>query len=129
MVQVTPTVCPPLPTHPRPEWSQGEPSKGAHSGRERGVYRRALPGLREAAVRTASGLVSLRAPGDLAGAGGEMSQPCLPPRSPYPELLEKMNQSDSVLIGPGLEEAAPRTCAPAIWWRRSPLRWSGCRRA
>ena len=68
----------------------------------------------EAAVRTGSGLVSLSVPQEIWPVLAVKCQEAMPsPVPPYPELLEKMNQSDSVLIGPGLGRSRAtdvRTC-------------------
>lgn len=57
----------------------------------------------EAAVRTGSGLVSLSVPEEIWPVLAVKCQEAMPaPVPPFPALLEKMNGSDAVLIGPGL---------------------------
>lgn len=57
----------------------------------------------EAAVRTGSGLVSLSVPEEIWPVLAVKCQEAMPaPVPPFPSLLEKMNGSDAVLIGPGL---------------------------
>ena len=56
-----------------------------------------------AAVRTGSGLVHLWVPREIWPVLAVKCQEAMPaPVPPYPELLKKLNQSDGVLIGPGL---------------------------
>ena len=78
----------------------------------------------EAAVRTGSGLVSLFVPQEIWPVLAVKCQEAMPsPVPPYPELLEKMNQSDSVLIGPGLGRSRAtdvRTC-PLVAQVTAPL--------
>lgn len=57
----------------------------------------------EAAVRMGSGLVSLSVPEEIWPVLAVKCQEAMPaPVPPFPALLEKMNGSDAVLIGPGL---------------------------
>ncbi len=57
----------------------------------------------EAAVRMGSGLVSLSVPEEIWPVLAVKCQEAMPaPVLPFPALLEKMNGSDAVLIGPGL---------------------------
>lgn len=67
-----------------------------------------------AAVRTGSGLVFLSVPEEIWPVLAVKCQEAMPaPVPPFPVLVEKMNQSDGVLIGPGLGRSRKtdvRTC-------------------
>ena len=69
-----------------------------------------------AAVRTGSGLVFLSVPREIWPVLAVKCREAMPsPVPPFPVLLEKMNGSDGVLIGPGLGRSR-KTCAFFYNW-------------